>query len=74
MVKKPAIFFDRDGTLIKTNVRNNKPFAINNKNKLHIFKKSYKVCSLLKKKYKIFIVTNQPDVEKRKVKKKMLFL
>jgi len=70
VVKKPAIFFDRDGTLIKTIVRNNKPFAINNKNKLHIFKNSYVVCNLLKKKYKIFIVTNQPDVEKKKVKKK----
>jgi|TARA_B110000483_G_scaffold243592_1_gene334382 D-glycero-D-manno-heptose 1,7-bisphosphate phosphatase len=70
VVKKPAIFFDRDGTLVKTNVKNNKPLAINNIDKLHIFKKSYKICNLLKEKYKIFIITNQPDVEKKKVKKK----
>ena len=50
MVKKPAIFFDRDGTLIKTSVRNNKPFAINNIDKLDIYKASYKVTNLLKKK------------------------
>ena len=50
MVKKPAIFFDRDGTLIKTNVLNNKPFAINNINKLNVYKSSYKLCKILKKK------------------------
>lgn len=70
MVKKPAIFFDRDGTLIKTSVRNNKPFAINNIDKLDIYKASYKVTNLLKKKYKLFIVTNQPDVAQKKIKKK----
>ena len=49
MVKEPAIFFDRDGTLIKTNVQNSKPIANNNIEKLSFFKDSYKVCEFLKK-------------------------
>ncbi len=70
MVKKPAIFFDRDGTLIKTNIRNSKPIANNNIKELSFIKNSYKVCKFLKKKFKLFIVTNQPDVGSKKVKKK----
>ena len=70
MVKKPAIFFDRDGTLIKTNIINSKPIANNNIKELSFLKNSYKVCKFLKKKFKLFIVTNQPDVGSKKVKKK----
>ena len=70
MVKEPAIFFDRDGTLIKTNVKNSKPIANNNIEKLSFFKDSYKVCKFLKKKFRLFIVTNQPDVGSKKIKKK----
>lgn len=69
MVKIPAIFFDRDGTLIKTKIKKSKPIAINDIKKLNIYKQSYIVCELLKKKFKLFIVTNQPDVEKKKEKK-----
>ena len=70
MVKEPAIFFDRDGTLIKTNIKNSKPIANNNIEKLSFFKDSYKVCKFLKKKFRLFIVTNQPDVGSKKIKKK----
>ncbi len=70
MVKKSAIFFDRDGTLIKTNIRNSKPIANNNIEKLSFLKNSYKVCNFLKEKFKLFVVTNQPDVGSKKVKKK----
>ena len=72
MVKSRAIFCDRDGTLIKTKVKKNKPYAINDPKKLHIFKESYLVCNLLKTKYKLFITTNQPDVGKKQVKKKLV--
>ena len=69
MVKSRAIFFDRDGTLIKTKVKKNKPYAINDPKKLHIFKESYLACNLLKTNYKLFITTNQPDVGKTSKKK-----
>tara|TARA_B100000953_G_scaffold285675_1_gene266500 strand:+ start:150 stop:665 length:516 start_codon:yes stop_codon:yes gene_type:complete len=57
-----AVFFDRDGTLIKTFVKKNKPLAINNIKDLKLFNNAKFVIDRLSKNYKIFIITNQPDV------------
>ena len=72
MVKnKKAIFFDRDGTLIKTNRSiDNKPLAIKSINEIKIYPSVKKILENLTSKYLIFIITNQPDVEKKKKYKK----
>ena len=57
-----AVFFDRDGTLIKTFVKKNKPLSINNIKDLKLFNNAKFVIDRLSKNYKIFIITNQPDV------------
>ena len=62
MVKKKAIFFDRDGTLIKTKKKKNKPIAIKNIEECKIFPSVKWILKKLSKKYLLFIVTNQPDV------------
>lgn len=62
MVKKRAIFFDRDGTLIKTKKQKNKPKAIKNLKECKIFPSVKWILKKLSKKYLLFIITNQPDV------------
>ena len=64
MVKKlKAIFFDRDGTLIKTKLsKDNKPIAIKNIKELEIYQSVKKILNKLSKDYLIFLITNQPDV------------
>ncbi len=67
---KKAFFFDRDGILNKAIIKNRKPYApITRKN----FKINYKFLSVVKYlkslKYLLIIITNQPDVSKKKVKK-----
>ena len=53
MVKiKKAIFFDRDGTLIKTNISNdNKPIAIKKLNECKLFPSVQKILNKLKKNF-----------------------
>ena len=74
MVKKlKAIFFDRDGTLIKTKLsKDNKPIAIKNIKELEIYQSVKKILNKLSKDYLIFLITNQPDVGRKKILKKML--
>ena len=57
-----SVFLDRDGTLIKPIIKNNKSIAIDKIEKLEYYQDTLKGISLLKKKNKIFMVTNQPDV------------
>ena len=65
-----AIFFDRDGTLIKSYVCNDKLRAIRNIGELEIYPNARKILSYLKsKKYKLILVTNQPDVAQGLVSK-----
>ena len=66
MVKKKAIFFDRDGTLIKTKRKKNKPKAIKNLDECKIFPSVKQILKKLSKKYFLFIITNQPDVFTKK--------
>ena len=76
MVKKnKAIFFDRDGTLIKTSIsKKNIPIAIKNYEDIKFENNSNLVVKHFKKKYLIFIITNQPDVSRGKNLKKNVIL
>lgn len=59
----PAVFFDRDGVLIETEVRNGKPYAIKSLQDLVILPAALDVILQCKQAgYKIVVVTNQPDV------------
>lgn len=63
LIPTPAVFFDRDGVLIETEVRNGKPYAISNVKDLVIFPGTLAVIKQFKQAgYKIVVVTNQPDV------------
>ena len=69
--KRKAIFFDRDGTLIKTKIsKENKPKAIKNIKDCKVYSSAKKILKKLKKNYLIFIITNQPDVSRKKNSKK----
>ena len=60
---RPAAFFDRDGVLIRTNIINNKPYAIRKKEEFEIMPFAYEVLSSFKRAgYINIVVTNQPDV------------
>lgn len=63
LTPQPAVFFDRDGVLIETAVRNGKPYAIRDVKDLNIFPDAAAVIDQFKRNgYKIVVVTNQPDV------------
>lgn len=62
-MQQRAVFFDRDGVLIHTHVRDGKPYAIRTLQELVIFPDALKVINKFKQAgYKIIVVTNQPDV------------
>jgi len=63
LTPQPAVFFDRDGVLIETEVRNGKPYAIKDVKDLVILPDAFAVIDQFKQAgYKIIVVTNQPDV------------
>ena len=71
MVKKKAIFFDRDGVLIEAPVdEKNKPKSIRNVKELRFTKDIIQICKFLKKDYLLFMITNQPDFIRRNNTKK----
>lgn len=60
---RKAVFLDRDGVLIKTNVINNKPYAITNYKDLCFNDGVKKGLNTLKNiNFLLIVVTNQPDV------------
>tara|TARA_B100001540_G_C15760862_1_gene621624 strand:+ start:1055 stop:1585 length:531 start_codon:yes stop_codon:yes gene_type:complete len=60
-----GIFFDRDGTLIDIpKYTGIKPQSFKKLNQVHIKQDVIEVCSMLKKKYLLFLITNQPDVSR----------
>lgn len=68
--KVKAVFFDRDGTLIKTNYFEGKPIANNEITKIELNPNAKKVINKLKNNgYSVILVTNQPDVEAGKTTK-----
>ena len=72
MVKfKKALFFDRDGTVIRSKISNkNKPVAIKKIEECKIYPSAKRILNKYKKNYLIFLITNQPDVKRKKNSKK----
>ena len=67
MVKiNKAIFFDRDGVLINAPIKKNKPKSIQTLKQLKFSRDVSKICKFYKKKYYLIMITNQPDVAKKK--------
>lgn len=67
---KRAVFIDRDGVLINAPKINKKPKSIKKLNEIKIIKGVKTGIKLLKKKFKLIIVTNQPDVSRKIITKK----
>ncbi len=66
MVNKNAIFFDRDGVLIKAPVdKDNKPKSIKTYDQIEWVDNIENICSFYKKNYYLIMVTNQPDVTRK---------
>lgn len=57
----PAIFLDRDGTLIED------VGVLTSPEQIHLFDDTVEALSLLQQKYKLFVVTNQPGITQKKV-------
>ena len=57
-----VVFVDRDGVLIKAPKINNKPHSIRKFEKIKIIKGVVQAIKILKKNFKIIMITNQPDV------------
>ena len=73
MVKKRfAIFLDRDGVLNKPIIKKFKSYAPTNLKDFKLYPNTKKNCRLLKKKYLLIVVTNQPDYKKKKYQCKIL--
>jgi D-glycero-D-manno-heptose 1,7-bisphosphate phosphatase len=65
MMSKPAIFLDRDGTLVATKVVKGKPIAINDINETVLIDGVIDSCKFFKKmNFLLILITNQPDVSK----------
>lgn len=65
-----AVFIDRDGVLIEALKIDNKPKSIKKLNEIKVIKDVKTGIKLLKKKFKLIIVTNQPDVARKIITKK----
>ena len=60
---RPAVFFDRDGVLVHSDVRDGKPYAVRRLEDFRIEPYAAEVTNLLKKAgFLLVVVTNQPDV------------
>ena len=66
-----AIFLDRDGVIIKAPTINNKPKSIKKLEELEFIKGIIKFCRYFKKKkFFLIMITNQPEVSRKKNSKK----
>ena len=69
MVKRKAVFLDRDGVLNIPKVKNGKSFAPLKFINFRLYPNVSKYCKILKRNnFLIIIVTNQPDIKKGKLK------
>ena len=65
---KGAVFFDRDGVLITTEVVDGAPVAENNPDKINFIPGAIQLCRRLHKaEVQTFLITNQPDIARGKV-------
>ena len=70
MYSKRAIFLDRDGVLIKALRYKKKPYSIRKFKDIKILKNAQESLSLVREKFLLIMITNQPDVSRKKIKKK----
>jgi D-glycero-D-manno-heptose 1,7-bisphosphate phosphatase len=62
-VGRPAVFLDRDGVVIKTNIINGKPYAVRSVSEIQILSGvSHAIKELKKIGFTVVGVTNQPDI------------
>lgn len=59
-----AIFFDRDGVLIKAPIVNGLPKSSQTIQEIILCEGIVDFCKFFKKRYKLIMITNQPDVER----------
>jgi D-glycero-D-manno-heptose 1,7-bisphosphate phosphatase len=70
--KNKAIFLDRDGVLVKSIIKNKKGYAPKNMNEFSLYPNIAETCKKLKNKnYLLIIITNQPDLGKKRIKEKV---
>lgn len=63
-----AVFFDRDGIVNKAIVRNGKPYSPQALDELELYEETCEFVSFLSKRAtQAFVVTNQPDVARKKI-------
>ena len=68
---RKCFFFDRDGVLNTSIVKNGKPYSPNNLKELKITENAFEIIDYCKKKnFLTIVVTNQPDVKRKKVELK----
>lgn len=70
--KYKAVILDRDGVINRSIVKKGKPYAPRKLKQFIFLPKVKKSINILKKKYKIFIVTNQPDINNKLLSKESL--
>lgn len=67
--KKKCFFFDRDGVLNKSIIKDGKPYAPLLFDKFKLYSSAEKVITDLKQKgYIAIVITNQPDINRKKLK------
>jgi D-glycero-D-manno-heptose 1,7-bisphosphate phosphatase len=65
-MKKKAIFFDRDGVLIKAPIdKEKKPKSIINVDQIELCENINDICEFYRKDFYLIMVTNQPDVSRK---------
>ena len=68
VIKKKAIFLDRDGVLNKPKIIKGKSYAPLKVNDFKLYPNVKKLCKKLKnKKYLLIVITNQPDIKRGKI-------
>jgi len=69
----PGIFLDRDGVLIRSDVRDGKPFAVMGPGEMDILPGVEQALDTLKQMgFKLIVITNQPDVATGKQEKNVV--
>jgi len=73
MIRKinKAIFLDRDGVINRAIIKDHKPYAPRSMSRFKIYK-DVELFNKFKKDYYLIIITNQPDVKNRKIRKGLI--
>ena len=69
VILKKAVFLDRDGVVNKAKIINGKPYPPKSKSEVEIFDDVISSVNRLKSKgFEIVVITNQPDIARKKTK------